>query len=65
MDELKVNKEIEVIPNFVDTDVFRRKEESDCTRSMLAQPGERLIMHISNMRPVKRLQIDIPPLVMP
>ena len=56
VEELNVNKEIEIIPNFVDTELFKRTEERECTRSMLAQPGEKIIMHISNMRPVKRLQ---------
>ncbi len=55
VEELKVNKQIEIIPNFVDTELFKHVDEHDCTRSMLAQPDERIIMHISNMRPVKRL----------
>ena len=55
VEELNVKKEIEIIPNFVDTELFKHTGECDCTRSMLAQPGEKIIMHISNMRPVKRL----------
>jgi len=55
IEELKVNKEIEIIPNFVDTELFKHVDKRDCTRSMLAQPDEKIIMHISNMRPVKRL----------
>jgi N-acetyl-alpha-D-glucosaminyl L-malate synthase BshA len=53
---LKVKKHIEVIPNFVNTEVFRRTEEKVCSRHMLAPNGEKVIMHISNMRPVKRLK---------
>ena len=56
VEELNVKKEIEIIPNFVDTELFKHTGERDCTRSMLAQPGEKIIMHISNMRPVKRLR---------
>jgi N-acetyl-alpha-D-glucosaminyl L-malate synthase BshA len=48
---------IEVIPNFVDTEVFRRDKEP-CFRSALAAPGEKILMHISNFRPVKRV-IDV------
>ncbi|MEA2063959.1 MAG: N-acetyl-alpha-D-glucosaminyl L-malate synthase BshA [Gemmatimonadota bacterium] len=51
----RLDRPIEVIPNFVDTGVFRRREDYDCCRSRLAAAGEKIIMHISNMRPVKRL----------
>lgn len=46
---------IRVIPNFVDTDRYRR-EGKPCHRSALAPEGERILMHISNFRPVKRVQ---------
>ncbi len=44
---------IEVIPNFVDTDRFspHATDHKDC----LCSPGEKIIMHISNFRPVKRI----------
>jgi N-acetyl-alpha-D-glucosaminyl L-malate synthase BshA len=45
---------IEVIPNFVDLDKYRR-DKYPCHRSKLAAPGEKIIMHISNFRPVKRV----------
>jgi len=45
---------IRVIPNFVDTGVFHRNKEP-CHRSTLAPHGERIVMHISNFRPVKRI----------
>ena len=41
--------EISVIPNFVDLDEFRPRDPS-------AAGGVKTLMHISNMRPVKRLQ---------
>jgi L-malate glycosyltransferase len=60
---------IEVIPNFVDPNVYSRAT-SPCARDSLTRPGEKLVMHISNFRPVKRvgdvvrifhrLQRDIP-----
>lgn len=46
---------IEVIPNFVDLEIFNR-ERSPCHRSKFAEPGEKILMHISNFRPVKRLE---------
>jgi N-acetyl-alpha-D-glucosaminyl L-malate synthase BshA len=48
---------IRVIPNFVDPQVFRR-ERKPCHRTTLAPGGERIIMHISNFRPVKRI-VDV------
>ena len=46
---------IEVIPNFVDTERYRR-EDKPCHRGALAPDGERILMHVSNFRPVKRVQ---------
>jgi L-malate glycosyltransferase len=42
-----------VIPNFVDTEVWRPNREP-CHRSKLAPEGHKIIMHVSNFRPVKR-----------
>jgi len=43
---------IEVIPNFVDLAEFRPREPGTCGQGA----PEKTLMHISNMRPVKRLQ---------
>ena len=48
-----VKKPIEVIPNFVNTDRFKPKAES--IRKCFAAPDEKVLMHISNFRPVKRI----------
>ncbi len=45
---------IHVIPNFVDTERFI--PSTTVCRSMFADPGEKILMHISNFRPVKRIQ---------
>lgn len=45
---------VEVIPNFIDTDVFRPGKEP-CHRASLAPGGEKIVMHVSNFRPVKRI----------
>ena len=45
---------IRVIPNFIDTSRYRRGREP-CHRSHLAPAGEKIVMHISNFRPVKRV----------
>jgi N-acetyl-alpha-D-glucosaminyl L-malate synthase BshA len=49
-------KEIEVIPNFVDPDRFHRNGSDVCRR--FAPAGEKLLCHVSNFRPVKRV-IDV------
>lgn len=48
---------IEVIPNFVDVEEFHR-DRYPCHRSSLAPGGEKILMHISNFRPVKRV-VDV------
>ena len=47
--------DIEVIPNFLDTSVYEPGKEP-CRRDTLAEPGEKIIMHVSNFRPVKRVE---------
>lgn len=46
--------EIEVLPNFVDTEVYApRRDEQE--RERFARADEKLLLHISNFRPVKRV----------
>ncbi len=49
-----VQKDIEVIPNFVDTQLFTRMEKPDA-RNAIAPKGEKVLIHISNFRLVKRV----------
>lgn len=46
---------VRVIPNFVNTDVFRPVSDPR-HRKVFAPAGEKIVMHISNFRPVKRVQ---------
>src|ERR1700729_203840 len=50
-----VNKEIEVIYNSVNCDVYCRSENSAELRAEYAPKDERLLVHLSNFRPVKRV----------
>jgi N-acetyl-alpha-D-glucosaminyl L-malate synthase BshA len=50
-----IEKEIRVIHNFVDTRRFHKKG-IDAFRKVIAPNGERIIMHASNFRKVKRVQ---------
>lgn len=46
---------IAVIPNFVDTEVYDR-DKYPCHKKFLVPAGEKLLMHISNFRTVKRVR---------
>ena len=48
------HKDIKVIPNFIDIDKYKNNFK-DCDRDLLALPNERVITHVSNFRPVKRI----------
>jgi N-acetyl-alpha-D-glucosaminyl L-malate synthase BshA len=50
-----IEKEIRVIYNFVDTRRFHKKP-IDAFRKVIAPNGEKIIMHASNFRKVKRVQ---------
>lgn len=51
----KVTNNIEVIPNFIDLKKFDSPLD-DRTKLTLAPNGEKIVMHISNFRPVKRIE---------
>jgi len=53
----KIRKEIEVVPNFIDVNKYR-KGYTDCQRTLMADDDEKIISHVSNFRPVKRI-LDI------
>ncbi len=50
-----IEKEIEVIYNFVDVQRFTRKP-IDAFRKVIAPNGEKILMHASNFRKIKRVQ---------
>jgi N-acetyl-alpha-D-glucosaminyl L-malate synthase BshA len=49
-----VNKDIIAIPNFIDTDVFHPVDGKNLRR-LLAPNEEKILVHVSNFRPVKRV----------
>ncbi len=55
MRELDVRNNIQVIYNFVNCAVYRRGPEPSPLRAEYAPNGERLLVHLSNFRPVKRV----------
>ena len=50
----KIKKEIHVIPNFIDVSKYQNMD-MPCSRELIAQKEEKVITHISNLRPLKRL----------
>ncbi|HMU42467.1 MAG TPA: N-acetyl-alpha-D-glucosaminyl L-malate synthase BshA [Ignavibacteriaceae bacterium] len=49
-----IEKDIEVIPNFVDTSIFKPLEHC-IHKGHIAPKGEKILIHTSNFRPVKRV----------
>jgi N-acetyl-alpha-D-glucosaminyl L-malate synthase BshA len=56
--ELGCTIDIRVIPNFIDCDRHRRQSLPEL-RASLAPRGEKLLIHVSNFRPVKRVDVVI------
>jgi len=52
--ELEIRREIRVIYNFVNCDLYRPGRD-EAARAGLAPGGEPLLVHLSNFRPVKRI----------
>ena len=52
----KIKKDIQVVYNFIDIEKYSKAEEQECKRDALAEPNERILTHISNFRPVKRVE---------
>ena len=53
--EFEIRNPIEVIYNFVNCDIYRRDPQAAERRSEFAEKDERILVHVSNFRPVKRL----------
>jgi N-acetyl-alpha-D-glucosaminyl L-malate synthase BshA len=53
--EFDIRTEIKVIYNFVNCDVYVRGEGASDLKQEYAPNGERLLVHLSNFRPVKRI----------
>ena len=49
-----IKREIKVIPNFIDIDKYDKKHNL-CERNMIADGDEKIIIHVSNFRPLKRI----------
>ncbi len=54
LDSFNIEKDIHVIPNFVDVKRFHHTDKNHF-KQMLAPDGERILVHVSNFRSVKRV----------
>jgi L-malate glycosyltransferase len=54
LQEFEIKRPIEVIPNFVNCDLYQRSNDA-VARARWAPEGEPILMHLSNFRPVKRI----------
>lgn len=50
----KITKEIQVITNFIDNSEFMNL--NSCKRKQFAEEDEKILIHVSNLRPVKRVE---------
>jgi N-acetyl-alpha-D-glucosaminyl L-malate synthase BshA len=57
MSQYEITKDIEVIPNFIDVERYKRIEnhETRCLKERFSKNGEKIIVHTSNFRPLKRV----------
>ncbi|HET9789889.1 MAG TPA: N-acetyl-alpha-D-glucosaminyl L-malate synthase BshA, partial [Candidatus Angelobacter sp.] len=53
--EFDIRHEIEVVYNFVNCDTYRRDPMASEKRGEFADADERILVHVSNFRPVKRI----------
>jgi len=53
--ELQVQRPIAVIPNCLDCDVYRRRDVVHLRHRFAPDPATKLVIHVSNFRPVKRI----------
>ena len=54
LNHFTIKRPIEVIPNFIDLSKVGQ-QDGPCERNAMAEPHERIITHVSNLRPLKRL----------
>jgi N-acetyl-alpha-D-glucosaminyl L-malate synthase BshA len=57
MSQYEITKDIEVIPNFIDVKRYKRivNHETQCLKERVSKNGEKILIHTSNFRPLKRV----------
>jgi N-acetyl-alpha-D-glucosaminyl L-malate synthase BshA len=56
--QYNIKKDIKVIPNFIDPTVYKRidNKETRCLKERFSKNKEKIIIHTSNFRPLKRVE---------
>ncbi|MBT5699678.1 MAG: N-acetyl-alpha-D-glucosaminyl L-malate synthase BshA [Flavobacteriales bacterium] len=54
LNHFKITKQIDVIPNFIDSNIYN-KDGDKVLRSKFANTQEKILIHVSNLRKVKRV----------
>ncbi|MFN8276996.1 MAG: N-acetyl-alpha-D-glucosaminyl L-malate synthase BshA [Chitinophagales bacterium] len=55
LNTFQLRRDIEVIPNFIDFERFKKRDKEHFKKA-IAPGGERIVMHVSNFRKVKRVE---------
>ena len=55
LSHFRINREIEMIPNFIDSNLYSQ-EVDEKLRSKISKKEEKIVVHISNFRKVKRVE---------
>ncbi len=52
-----INKDIRVIPNFINLSIYKKviNKETECLKEKLTKNSEKILVHTSNFRPLKRV----------
>ena len=55
--QYEITKDIKVIPNFINQDIYKKIDntETKCLKEKLSKNGEKILVHTSNFRPLKRV----------
>ncbi|MEE9406598.1 MAG: N-acetyl-alpha-D-glucosaminyl L-malate synthase BshA [Polaribacter sp.] len=51
-----IRKDIKVVYNFIDVEKYAAAGDEECNRIAIAKPNEKILTHVSNFRPVKRVE---------
>ena len=56
--QYNIKKDIKVIPNFINLDLYKRVDnrETECLKKKFSKNGEKILVHTSNFRPLKRVE---------
>jgi N-acetyl-alpha-D-glucosaminyl L-malate synthase BshA len=52
----KIANDVKVIPNFIKIEDYQHQPEMQCHRKNFAAPNEKILIHVSNFRKVKRVE---------